>query len=152
MIVQQMLSQRHSTYEVLEHPATYSALRMAHALHVPGDEVAKVVILKVDGHYVMMVVPASRRVDLQKAKQTLHADTLELAEEQEFDRLFPDCERGAVPPFGSQFGMETWVDRMLAADDQIVFDGNTHRQAIRMTFRAFADVEHPHMADLCGPC
>jgi Ala-tRNA(Pro) deacylase len=152
MNVQQMLSQRHSAYEVLEHPATYSALRMAHALHVPGDEVAKVVILKADGRYVMMVVPATRRVDLQKAQQTLRAVSLELAEEDEFDRLFPDCERGALPPFGSQYGMETWVDRSLAADDQIVFDGNTHRQAIRMPYRAFADVEHPQIADVCGPC
>ena len=152
MNVQQLLSGRHSAYEILEHPATYSALRMAQALHVPGDEVAKTVILKADGRYVMMVVPATRRVDLQKAKQTLHADTLELAEEQEFDRLFPDCERGALPPFGSQYGLETWVDRSLAEDEQIVFDGNTHRHAIRMRYREFEDLEHPHMADLCYQC
>ena len=87
MNVQRFLNERGVPFEVMEHEPTYSALRMAHALHVPGDEVAKPVILKTDGRYVMALVPAPCRIDMGKAKQALHTDTCALADERDFARL-----------------------------------------------------------------
>jgi Ala-tRNA(Pro) deacylase len=148
MNVRQFLDQSRRHYDVLTHLETHSAMGMAQAVHMPGDEVAKPVILKADGNYVMAVIPATYRIDLDKARDALHAHSLELAHENDFGRLFPDCERGARPPFGSLYGMPTMVDRALTRDDRIVFEGNTHREAFRMSFREFEELEHPQMADI----
>jgi Ala-tRNA(Pro) deacylase len=130
------------------HLETHSAMGMARAIHIPGDEVAKPVILKADGHYVMVVIPATYRIDLDKAREAFHVRALGLAPETDFGRLFPDCERGARPPFGSQYGMPTVVDEALTRDEQIVFEGNSHREAYRMSFEEFDELERPRMADV----
>ncbi len=151
MNVRAFLDQSGRTFEVLEHPATYTALGMAHAVHVSGHETAKSVILKADGRHVLAVLPASRHVDLEKARTALQADTLELADEADFARLFPDCERGALPPFGSRYGLTTMVDEALTRDEHIVFEGNTLNEAIRMAYRDYAELEQPRVADFSRP-
>ena len=143
MKVQQFLAGQGKPFEVIEHPSTYTASHMAQAVHVAGDLVAKTVVAKADDQYVLLILPATCRVDLDSAREALGAECLELAEEREFARLFPDCELGAVPPFGSQFGMKSIVDTALTEADQIVFEGNTLREAIRMSYRDFAELEHP---------
>jgi Ala-tRNA(Pro) deacylase len=148
MNVRQYLDQSRKHYDVLMHLETHSAMGMAQAIHIPGDEVAKPVILKADGHYVMVVIPATYRIDLDKAREAFHVRALELAPETDFGRLFPDCERGARPPFGSQYGMPTVVDEALTRDEQIVFEGNSHREAYRMSFEEFDELERPRMADI----
>jgi Ala-tRNA(Pro) deacylase len=148
MNVRQYLDQSHKHFDVLSHLDTYSAHGMAQAIRVRDDEVAKPVILKADGKYVMAVIPASSRIDLDKARSALQVRTLELAPESDFGRLFPDCERGARPPFGSQYGMPTMIDESLTHDEQIVFEGNTHREAFRMPYHEFEELERPRMADL----
>ena len=147
MNVQQFLGQRGRAFEVLEHPSTFSALEMAHAVHSPGHEVAKSVVLKADGAYVLAVLPATRQVDLAKARAALQAGALGLADEGDFERLFPDCERGALPPFGSRYGLKTLVDESLTRDERIIFEGNTLHEAIRMSYRDYADLERPQVAD-----
>jgi len=148
MNVRQYLEQSRKHYDILTHLETHSAMGMAQAIHIPGDEVAKPVILKADGHYVMAVIPATYRIDLNKAREAFHVHALELAPETDFGRLFPDCERGARPPFGSQYGMPTVVDEALTYDEQIVFEGNSHREAYRMSFEEFDELERPRMADI----
>ncbi|SIO56766.1 Ala-tRNA(Pro) deacylase [Singulisphaera sp. GP187] len=148
MNIQQFLSRGGRAFEVLEHSTTYTAQQVAQAVHVPGDEVAKTVVLEADGRYVMAVLPSTHHVDLEKARGVLQAATVALADEGAFARLFPDCERGALPPFGSQYGLATLVDESLTRDERIVFEGNTHHEAIRMSYRDYEELERPQVADL----
>lgn len=148
MNVQEFLNARGKPYEVLSHPTTFSATEMAQAVHVPGREVAKSVVMNADGRYVLAVVPSTRRVVLDKVMTVLGAKSVELADEGDLPQLFPDCELGAMPPFGSQFGLSTIVDPMLTRDDEIVFEGNTLRESIRMKYRDFEAIEHPVVADV----
>ena len=145
MNVCEFLKEHHTTYQVIDHPAAYSAQRMAEVVHVSGDKVAKSVVLKA-GHgyrYYLAVLPATARVDLDKVRAAMGLADLELATEREIAARCRDCEVGAMPPFGSQLGMETIVDESLAMADEIVFEGNSHQQAIRMKYRDYYDLEHP---------
>lgn len=151
MNVKQFLSQSRRPFEVIDHPTTFTAQAVAQAVHVPSDEVAKTVILKAGGRYVMAVLPASHRVHFRKAAAALKADGVLLADETEFARLFPDCERGALPPFGSQYGLATLVDESLTHDDEIVFEGNNHHEAVRMSYDDYAALEKPTVADISCP-
>jgi Ala-tRNA(Pro) deacylase len=144
MRLDELLTERHVPYERLHHHPAYTANRTAQVLHVPGKEVAKTVVLRVDGRYVLAVLPATHRIDLEQIRQDLGAERVEMATEAEMDRLFPDCERGAVPPFGSLYQLETWVDEALAADERIVFDAQSHEDAIRMRYQDYEALEHPH--------
>ncbi|HWC88008.1 MAG TPA: YbaK/EbsC family protein [Pirellulales bacterium] len=146
MKVQQFLDSRGISFEMLPHEPTFSAQRMAQAVHVSGDNVAKTVLLKADGQFVLAVLPATHQIHLEMAREALAAHLLELADEDELAKVFSDCEVGAVPPFGTQYGIETLVDASLAEDDEIVFEGNAHRQAFRMKYRDFEDLENPQVA------
>lgn len=144
MRLDELLTDRHVPHERLHHHPAYTANRTAQVLHVPGKDVAKTVVLRADGRYVLAVLPATHRLDLEQVRQDLGAERVEMATEAEMDRLFPDCERGAVPPFGSLYHLETWVDEALAADERIVFDAQNHEDAIRMCYRDYEALEHPH--------
>lgn len=146
MKVQQFLNSRGIAFEMLPHEPTFSAQRMAQAVHVSGENVAKPVLLKADGQFVLAVVPATHQIHLEMAREALAAHHLELASEDELANMFPDCELGALPPFGTQYGVETLVDASLAEDDEIVFEGNAHRNAFRMKYRDYEDLEHPQVA------
>ena len=150
MSVVDFLTTREVPFDVIEHQPTYDAQRMAEAVHTPGQEVAKTVLVRADSGfaYVVVVVPADRQVDLDKVRVALGGGHVELASEKEVAERCPDCECGALPPFGSLYGLKTIVDQSLAADDQIVFEGNTHSQAIRMAFADFRDAEQPLICHL----
>jgi len=141
------LTDKNLDYTVIPHGDTYDAQRMAAAIHVSGREVAKTVLLRADKGktYVVVVLPANKIIDFQRASQTLGGGKLELATEIEISQHCPDCEIGALPPFGSQYGMKTLVDATLAEDDQIVFEGDSHHESIRMKFADFRRVEQPLM-------
>lgn len=146
MVVQQFLRERGIEFEVLPHEATYSAQRMAQAVHVCGDNVAKTVLLKADGRFVLAVLPATHHVYLEMARLAVGAAEIRLADEPDFRAVFSDCELGVLPPFGSQYGLPTLVDASLTEDDEIVFDGNGHREAIRVKFRDYEELERPTIA------
>ncbi len=148
MNVQQFLEQRSVPYRLLNHRPTYAAQRLAQVVQIPGDEVAKAVLLRADDGFVLAVLPATRSVDLGRVQDLVGADTVELASEAECGDCFPDCELGALPPFGSKYGLKTLVDRSLSQDDEIVFEGNTHHEAIRMKFRDYMELERPRLADI----
>src|SRR5207248_11682213 len=117
------LSDRRIPFERLQHRPAYTAQRLAQTLHVPGREVAKTVLLRTNEGYILIVLPATRRVDLAQVRDCLGNPSAELASEDEMSRLFPDCETGALPPFGSMYHLQTLVDDSLAEDERIVFEG-----------------------------
>ena len=130
-------------YDVLPHPEVYRAAAIAQALHAPEKEMAKVVIVKVDERFVMMVLPASWNVDLHRLREVFVTNHVRLATEDEFKGLFPDCEVGAMPPFGILYGLSVYVDRSLTEDEQIIFEAGTHSDAIRMRYWDFASLVFP---------
>lgn len=138
-------------FKRLHHAPAYTANRVAQLLHVPGREMAKTVLVRTGEGYVLTVLPATHRVDLARLQTDLQEGDVELASEAEIERLFFDCERGAMPPFGSLYHLATVVDESLAEDEEIVFEGQDHVQAIRMAFRDYEAVECPRRGQFACP-
>lgn len=136
-------------YTLMSHSPAYTAQAAAATLHVPGKELAKTVVLRAGEEALLAVLPASFHVDLKKLGGVA-GKTVRLATEQEFGDLFPDCELGAMPPFGSLYNLRVFVDESLAADEEIVFNAGTHRDAIRMRFADFARLAKPTMTSLAA--
>ena len=130
-------------YEVLSHRQAFTAQEIAQAQHVPGRELAKVVMVRSGGAFVMLVVPAPYRVDLERAKLAVGKTDLVLATEDEFRGLFPQCEAGAMPPFGNLYGLPVYVDQTLTRDEEIVFNAGTHTQTVKMKYDDFARLVQP---------
>jgi len=151
MNVHEFLGQHQIEYETLPHRPTFDAQRLAQAVGETGYHVAKTVLVKSDADYLLAVVPAAHAVDLARARQLLKADYLELASEEEVSKRFPDCEAGAIPPFGSQYGMTTLLDEALCGTEQIVFEGNTHDEAVRMRMADYVELEKPVVTHLSHP-
>ena len=153
MKVLEFLNESHVPYNVLEHEPTYDAQHMAHAVHVKGAAVAKTVLLRADHGYQYMtaVLPASRMIDFAMASRALGGCELRLASEAEISEVCPDCEFGILLPFGSQYGVMTLVDSSLANEDEIVFEGSTHHESIRMKFADFCRLESPLIIPLTQP-
>jgi Ala-tRNA(Pro) deacylase len=143
MKLDEFLQNRQVAFERLPHRPAYTANRVAQALHVPGKDMVKTVLLKTGHGHVLAVLPATHQVDIDQVRRELGEDWVEMAPEEDMDRLFPDCERGAMPPFGSLYNLPTVVDETLTQDEQIVFEGENHEEAIRMAYRDYEAVEHP---------
>jgi Ala-tRNA(Pro) deacylase len=144
--LQEYLDQQQIKYQVVTHSLAYTAQEVAAAQHVPGKQIAKVVMVKkAHGAPVMLVLPASHQVDFGRLRQVL-GERVELEAEQEFRNLFPGCEVGAEPPFGNLFNMDTFVDAALAEDEEIIFNGGSHWQTIRMRYDDYVRLVHPRVA------
>ena len=141
-----LLERNRVHYQTLGHPRAYTSQGTAAAMRVPGREVAKTVVLKVDGKVVLAVLPAPSRVDFQRFREATGAASVELAAEAEFQSLFPGCDVGAEPPFGELYGLPVWVDASLSRDESIVFNGGTHAEAVRIAYRDFERLAHPRVA------
>jgi Ala-tRNA(Pro) deacylase len=141
--ITEFLDSRHVWYQYSTHSPAYTAQGLAHVQHVSGKELAKVVMVKADNNMVMAVVPASHRVDLDKFAELLQAKSLRLATEEEFRNCFPDCELGAMPPFGNLYHLDVWMDSALQAHPNIVFNAGTHVEAIQMSFADFERLVMP---------
>lgn len=144
--LREFLDQNRVAYEVLSHRQAFTAQEVAEAQHVPGIELAKVVIVRSGAEFSMVVLPAPYRIDLAQAKAVLKKPELVLASEQEFTGLFPQCEPGAMPPFGNLYGLAVWADEALARDEKIVFNAGTHTQTVRMKYADFARLVKPRVA------
>ena len=125
------------TYDVIPHAPTMSSTRTAEACHVPGEALAKAVVLRRDGGYMMAVLPASRHLHLSALKSQL-GHTVDLASEDEIARLFEDCERGAIPPLGECYGLDVIIDDSIDARREIYLEGGDHATLIRMDGEQFA--------------
>lgn len=130
-------------FEVLLHRPAPSAARMAETVHVPGRTVAKGVLIKAAGSYVLAVLPATHRIDLDRLGVILGVDDSRIASESEVMAIFDDCERGAIPPFGRLYGLTTIVDTTLAGGADIVFVANSRHEGVRMRFRDYEAIEAP---------
>jgi len=136
------LDENRVPYETITHQPAFDAQRLAQAVDEPGDHVAKTVLLKSGPDYLVAVLPATRSVDLAAMQQMLRTD-IHMATEPEVETHFPDCEAGVVPPFGSRFGMTTFVDEQLSENETIVFEANSHNEAIRMRYADYFELEKP---------
>ncbi len=132
-------------YEITEHPASFTAQHLAAAEHESGEYVAKPVIVKAGGMKFMCVLPACCRINLRQLATQLGAESVELATEADLAAMFPDCEIGAEPPFGNLYDMPTIIDKSLAADEHILFQAGTHRQAIRISMADYQRLVQPRV-------
>jgi Ala-tRNA(Pro) deacylase len=141
-----LLDENHVHYQTVTHPSVATAQGMAAAMHIPGRELAKTVVIKVDGKYALAVLPGPSHVDLTRFREVSGARSVALASEAEFAGLFPGCELGAEPPFGELYGLPVWVDVSLARDRSIVFNGGTHAEAVRIAYADFERLAHAKVA------
>lgn len=132
-------------YETSQHRPTFTAQQMAAEEHVPGMEVAKPVVVRVDGKPYLCVLPACCKIDMKALKDSLHADDVALADEDEMAALFADCMLGAEPPFGHLYGMETLVDIELEKRPHLVFQAGTHEMAVHMAMDDYNKLEQPRV-------
>jgi len=139
------LDERHVPYTTLIHDRTLTAHETAAAAHVGNQLFAKTVMLKIDGDLAMMVMPAAYRVDLLRLSRALGGRNVELAQETEFKDAFPDCELGAMPPFGHLYGIPVYVDSRLAAQPEIAFNAGSHTDAVRMSYGEFERLAQPEL-------
>ena len=139
------LDQNHSRYQVSRHLPVFTAQQMAAAEHVSGMNVAKPVVIKADDLFYMCVLPACCKIDLSVLQRHLGVDEVELATESQMAELFPDCSIGAEPPFGSLYGLLTFMDTRLADDEYIVFQGGTHEDAVQMDADEFIRLAQPRI-------
>lgn len=135
-------------YVPMSHPRAYTAQEIAAAQHIPGREMAKTIIFKADQDFVMIVVPATQRIDLSIVRLELPYREIVFATEDEFAWLFPDSEVGAMPPFGNLYNLPVYVDKTLSRDKEIVFNAGTHADTIRMKYEDFVSLVKPQIVDL----
>ena len=137
-------------FQVQFHPVAYTAQHVADAEHISGKLLAKVVMVLADGKLAMLVLPARYRVDLAKASSVLGAKEVRLAHEPDFAGAFPDCEIGAMPPFGNLYGLPVYVDTALAEDETIVVQAGTHTDTLSLTYADYARLVQPTVAALAA--
>lgn len=137
------LDKENVKYVTIGHSPAFTAQEIAERAHIPGKELAKVVMVKIDGELAMVVVPASTHVKLGHLKEALGADEVELASEYEFKDSFPDCETGAMPPFGNLYGLKVFVSQALREDDEIAFNAGSHSELIRLPYTEFERLVNP---------
>jgi len=141
--VRSFLDQHHIKYVVISHSKAYTAQGIAAVAHIKGQELAKTVIVKLDGVLGMAVLPASFQVDLLALKKAAGVKDAALASEREFKQHFPDCETGAMPPFGNLYSIPVYVDEALTRDTEIAFNAGTHLELIRMSCADFERLVKP---------
>ena len=137
------LDDKEVKYVTIRHSPAFTAQEIAASAHVSGRDLAKTVMVKVDGTMAMAVLPASFHVDFDLLKEVLGAKTVELATESDFQNLFPECEVGAMPPFGNLYGMETFVAESLSEEEEIAFNAGTHTELIKLRYQDFSSLVNP---------
>jgi Ala-tRNA(Pro) deacylase len=142
MRVADFLSEQHVPFEMLLHPPAFTAQNRAKFLHLPGRQVAKSVLLKGPGGYLLAILPATRHIDPELLSEAL-GGPVRLATDREITDVFPDCEWGVVPPFGRLYGLPVVLDDSLAPDAWMVFEGNSHAEALRLHCRDYEYLEKP---------
>ena len=145
--LKELLDREKVKYVTISHSMAYTAQEIAAAAHIPGKEIAKTVMVKLDDRMVMAVLPATARVELDRLREIAGAETVALATEEDFKALFPECATGAMPPFGGLYGMELFADRSLAEDEEIAFNAGSHAELIRMAYTDFERLAQPKLAE-----
>lgn len=146
--LKEVLDEAKVPYEVYNHALAYTAQEIAENQHVSGSEMAKVVMLELDGELIMGVITGSQKIDPDTVGKSLNARRVRLATEDEFISRFPGCEIGAMPPFGNLFGLKVFVDPALAKDEYIYFNGGNHVQTVRLRCKDFLALVKPRIVRL----
>jgi Ala-tRNA(Pro) deacylase len=141
--LQTFLDSHQVKYVTIRHSPAFTAQEIAASAHIPGKQLAKTVIVTLDGTLAMAVLPASDTVDFERLQAAAGARTVALATEQDFQDRFPECEVGAMPPFGNLYGLDVWVAARLAEDAEIAFNAGDHTELIRMAYRDFDRLVQP---------
>ncbi len=141
--LKEFLDSNNIQYVTISHSPAYTAQAIAASAHVSGKELAKTVMVKVDGKMAMAVLPASYQVDFALMKEAVGAKQLELATEAEFKDLFSECEVGAMPPFGNLYHMQVFAAAKLAEDDEIAFNAGSHTELIKLAYKDFERLVKP---------
>lgn len=144
-MLKDFLDRHNVKYVTISHSLAYTAAGIAALTHIPGRELAKTVIVKIDGALAMAVVSASHHVDLALLKAETGARTIDLATEDEFKKRFPDCEAGAMPPFGNLYGMAVFAEESLSRDKEIAFNAGSHRELVRIAWEDFEKLVQPRI-------
>ncbi|NWF88708.1 MAG: YbaK/EbsC family protein [Ignavibacteriaceae bacterium] len=135
-------------YVSISHSSAYTAMEIAAMAHVPGKDLAKTVMIKINGHMAMAVLPATHMIKMDLLKKVVGNENIRLATEQEFKDKFPDCEVGAMPPFGNLYGMEVYASSALKDDEEIVFNAGSHTELIKVSYKDFERLVNPKVAEI----
>lgn len=138
-------------YVTVSHSPAWTAVETAQSAHITAQELAKVVMVKLDDRMAMVVLPASRMLDLQKLEELTGAMDVRLANEREFNDLFPECEHGAMPPFGNLWTIPVYVDETLREDEHIAFNAGSHSELVQMSYADFECLVRPKVMKLSQP-
>jgi Ala-tRNA(Pro) deacylase len=145
--VKAFLDAHEAKYVVISHSKAYTAQGIAAISHISGRELAKTVIVKLDGDLAMAVLPASYQVDLESLRRATGVRQAGLASEHEFKQHFADCETGAMPPFGNLYGIPVYVDFTLTVDREIAFNAGSHYELIKLAYEDFARLVKPEVLE-----
>jgi len=143
--LKEFLDREKIKYVSIIHSTAYTAQEVAASAHITGRELAKTIIVELDGQMAMAVLPANRRIVLQDLREVTGSDQVKFASEEEFKKQFPDCETGAMPPFGNLYGMDVYVAESLTRNDEIAFNAGSHTEAIKMEYEEFERLVHPRV-------
>lgn len=141
--IKEFLNSKKVKYVIMQHSPAYTAQEIAAAAHISGKELAKTVMIKIEGKLAMAVLPASYKISFDQLKAALEVSDVKLAYEQEFMDKFPDCEVGAMPPFGNLYGFDVYVAESLAEDEEIAFNACSHTELVKMRFDDFEKLVKP---------
>ncbi len=148
--LKEFLDQNKVRYSVQSHMTAYTASGVASAAHVKGREMAKTVMVLADSKLVMLVVPSSTHIKIRMVKTALRAHDVSLASEKDFAHVFPDCEVGAMPPFGNLYGVPVYVDEALTKDKEIAFNAGNHRELMRLRYPDYERVVSPILVNVAS--
>lgn len=141
--LKEFLDSQKIKYVKISHSKAYTAMDIAESAHISGKELAKTVMVKIDGKMAMAVLPASQKVDFARLQKAVKAKKVELAEEADFRDMFPECDIGAMPPFGNLYGLDVFVADSLAEDEEIAFNAGSHTELIKLSYKDFEKLVKP---------
>ena len=141
------LDENNIKYTTISHSKAYTAQQVAQSAHISGKDMAKTVMIVIDGRMAMAVLPASRHVDFDLIKEAIGIKPITLANEEEFKSFFPSCEVGTMPPFGNLYDMEVYVDKSLAKDHQIAFNAGSHTELVQLAYQDFQNLVKPYVIE-----
>src|SRR5438132_488111 len=144
-LLKDFLDNHHVKYICVDHSPSFTAQEVAASAHVSGKQLAKTVIVKWGNQFAMIVVPATDHINFSELKELLGVKEIDLARESDFKAKFPECEVGAMPPFGNLYGMPVYVSSQLVSQDQIAFNAGSHSELIKMSYEDFASLVKPKM-------
>jgi Ala-tRNA(Pro) deacylase len=145
--LREFLDSKGVKYVAMSHAPAYTAQEIAALAHIPGQELAKTVMVKIDNTMAMAVLPATCVVDFERLKAAAGAEEVNLASESEFRSLFPECDVGAMPPFGNLYDLSVYADRSLTEDEEIAFNAGSHKELVRMAYKDFEVLVKPKVAE-----